>query len=1093
MSRYLPTKFLFVKAVMVLLLWAGSRPAIAQSVSSSTKVTLIGQNMPIKSALKTLRQQTGMRFQYEDGILDGQKKHTANFKDQPLSMVLDFLFEGTGISWKISESAILLKKNEVTAPVPNGGPAAERQTFEEVRGTVKDAAGGTIAGATVQVKGTTKGATTDVDGHFTLSDIQSGSVLIISTMGYETREVELKAPSILIGLNLDIRKLDETVIIAYGTTTKRLNTGSVSSVKAKDIEKQPVTNALQALQGRIPGMIITQQSGVPGGAFNVQIRGRNSLRPEGNRPLFIVDGVPYTSSLVQGIGTSIIGEGNPLNYINPADIESVDILKDADATAIYGSRGANGVVLITTKKGAPGKTRLNINLYRGIGKVGRRTDLMNTQQYLAMRREAFKNDNVIPDAAMAPDLTVWDSTRYTDWQDKMIGGTAQLTDIQTSFSGGSDNVQFLIGGGFHRETTVFPGNFADQKGNLHFNVTGITPNRKFKAMLSGSYMADHNNLSNNDFTSSIAEAPNAPEPYKPDGSLNWADNTWNNPFARLLWKYKNNTGNLISNSVFSYQLIPGLEIKTSLGYIKTEVSEVTTYPIASLNTATGLNTGSAAFANNNITSWSVEPQLEYTRTMGKGVLTALIGMSIQQSRTKGETVATFGVTDDALLESLKAAPSISIQSETNVVYKYNAGFARLNYSLLGRYLFNLTARRDGSSRFGPGRQFANFGALGLAWIFSEEEFAKKQLGFLSFGKIRGSYGTTGNDQISDYGYLSLLNPTQFPYQGAQGLYPANLYNPDFAWEINKKLEFGLELGFLKDRLLLTTSYYRNRSSNQLVGFSLPPSTGFNNIIANLPAVVQNTGFEMMLEGRIVSARNFTWSTAFNVSVPNNKLIEYPGIESSSYNAIYIVGQPITIQRLYQCLGADPATGQYIFADTKGNPTLNPQYLTDRTVIINTAPKYYGGLQNTLGYKGFQLDFLFQFVKQVGRNYRLGIYPGSMGVNQPLTVLDRWTKPGDQTNIQRFDPNYGLYQSYDYATGSNLSYSDASFIRLKNLSLSWQLPEGWKKKAHLENCRLYFQAQNLFTITNYQGLDPENQSFSSLPPLRVLTLGFQLTL
>lgn len=1093
MKGYLPTKFFICHAIMLLfLLWTGAYHASAQTAQSNPKVTLIGQNLTIKNALKSLRQQTGLRFQYEDGILEVQKRSSPNFRDEPLPIVLDFLFEGTNIVWKISENNILLKKNEAVTPGRKDRSEMEQPNFEEVRGTVKDAAGGVIAGATVQVKGSTKGTTTNVDGHFSLSDIRLGSVIIISTLGYETREVEVKAPSILIGLNLDIRKLDETVIVGYGTTTKRFNTGNVSTVKGSDIQKQPITNPLQALQARVPGMMITQQTGLPGGGFNVQIRGQNSLRVDGNKPLYIIDGVPYSSTMLPGTGYSIIGDGNPLNYINPVDIESIDVLKDADATAIYGSRGANGVVLITTKKGTAGKTKIDINVYRGIGMVTRKLDLLNTPQYLEMRRQGITNDGASPDPAMDPDLLVWDTTRYTDWQKEMIGGTAQITDIQGSISGGTENVQYLLGGGFHRETTVFPGNFADQKGNVHFNINASTPNKKFKARLSASYMADINNLSNTDFTNNILEAPNSPVPYKADGSLNWEDNTWSNPYALLLTKFRNSTNNLVSNSVLSYQVVPGLELKTSLGYTNMQVREIVTYPIAAVNPAFGMVNGSALFGDNNISSWIVEPQVDYKKEIGNGNLNVLVGMTIQQNRSVGTTLYADGYTDDALLESLRAATYLFVQNQTNILYKYNAAFARVNYNYLGRYILNLTGRRDGSSRFGPGRQFANFGAIGAAWIFTEENSIKRALPAISFGKLRGSYGTAGNDQIGDYGFMSLFNPNQYPYQGAPGLYPINLVNRDFAWEINKKLEFGLEFGLFKDRVLVNTSYFRNRSSNQLVGRSLPPSTGFNSIVANLPAVVQNSGWEFVLDTRNIISRNFSWSTSFNLSILRNKLVSYPGIEGSDYQYVYVVGQPLSIEGVYNAQGVDPETGQYMFLDYKGNLTANPEFTTDRTVLINKAPKYFGGLLNSLQYKGFQLDLLLQFVKQDGRNFRVGRYPGTFNNNQPTSVLDRWQQQGDRVSIQRYNADFSLAQSFDYANNSSLSFSDASFIRLKNIALSWQFPESLKNKIGLQNGRFYLQGQNVLTITNYLGLDPENQSFTNLPPLSVWTVGCQLT-
>lgn len=1072
-----------------------------KQANGSSKVSITGTGIPLKSVFKAIKKQTGLYVMYSSTLttLDREEKVTLNFKETPLDEVLRFVFKGKDLEWSYNDIVILVNKKKPTseiASVMEGDSSITK--IPAVTGRVIDANGNPVIGATVMVKGTAQGASTDAEGNFTLSNVTKNATLRISSIGYDTREVTVKGKSILTQLNVDVNKLDETVIIAYGTTTKRFNTGNVSTVKGEDIQRQPVSNPLAALQGRVPGMVITQQTGVPGGGFAVQIRGRNSVNLNvGNDPLYIVDGVPYPSKILPTNGRPIIGTGSPLNYINPSDIESIDVLKDADATAIYGSRGANGVVLITTKKGQAGKTTVNVNLYSGIGQVTRKIDYLNTPQYLEMRREAFKNDGQTPETWNAPDLLSWDTTRYTDWQKLLIGGKAHYTDMQASVSGGNTLTQYLIGASYHKETTVFPGNFSDRKGNVHFNVTNSSANQRFRILLDGSYLIDRNNLLSQDLTSYINLPPDAPPVYNEDGSLNWANSTWpnlviGNPLSATFRKFVRNTNNLIGNAVVSYRILPDLEIRTSFGYNNMQDDELQTFPLGALNPAFAqYNTPSSSFTNNNSSSWIIEPQVTYKWRLGKGRANVLMGTTFQQSNSKGQILNATGFASDALLENIQAAPNVSTQSVTNTVYKYNALFGRLNYNWEDKYLINLTARRDGSSRFGPGRQFANFGAVGIGWIFSKESFMEPASSFLSFGKLRVSYGTSGNDQIGDYQYLSTYRSVQYPYLGVQGLYPNNLFNNNFAWELNKKLEGGVELGFLKDRFLITASYYRNRSSNQLVGYDLPIITGFTSVTANLPAEVQNTGIEFTLITTNLQTKGFKWTTSANLTIPRNKLIAFPNLENTGYANSYIIGQPLTTTKVYHLIGVDAETGAYKFADNSGKPVDNPSYEKDRIALVNTDPKFYGGLQNNFQYKGFQLDVIFQFVKQTGVNYLFDALPGSSLGNEPITVLDRWQKNGDNKSIQRFNQDYNLYNAAEKALQSDRAYSDASFIRLKNLSFSYRFPESWNQKIHLQNFQLYMQCQNLLTITNYKGMDPENQGGAvTLPPLRVLTLGIR---
>jgi TonB-linked SusC/RagA family outer membrane protein len=1085
---------------------------------SQERVSLVEKDAPLKEVLKEIGRQTGYRYFFVDQWEAQAKKITVDVKNVSLEAVLDLCFKDQPFTYSIVDRTIVVQQKGVEKKATSATSPPS-----DIKGRVTNDKGEPLVGASIEIRGSKKGALTDANGVFELRQVDPDARVIISYTGYVSQEISVRRGAFLpVSLVQSINSLDETVVIAYGTTTKRLSTGDVSTVKAADIEKQPVANPLLALEGRVPGMFITQSSGLPGSGVTVRVQGQNSIS-NGNDPLYVIDGVPYTSQLLPGISGILGGSGgivsggvgtisgNPLSFINPADIESIDVLKDADATAIYGSRAANGAILITTKKGKAGQTKVDINLQDGWGQVARKLGLMNTPEYLQMRHEALKNDGIVSPAATDYDINgAWDATRYTDWQKKLIGGTAQYMNANAGISGGSALTQYLVGGSYHRETTVFPGDLSDQKGSLHFNINNISADRKFHLQLSGSYMVDNNRLLGTDLTNTaIKLAPNAPAIYNTDGSLNWAPiasgvSTWTNPLSYLYNKYSNKTNNLISNAVLSYRVLPGLDIRTSLGYTNLQSNETIINPlVAVLPESRPATNRTAVYGSNSINSWIVEPQASYERSIGRGKLQMLAGTTVQQNNSNGQQLRGTGYNSDLVLEDIKSAAAVTVVSTIASVYKYNALFGRLNYNWMDKYLIDLSARRDGSSRFGAANQFHNFGAAGAAWIFTREDFFNKSLPFVSFGKLRASYGTTGNDQIGDYRFLNLYNPTSVatPYQGTIGLLPNGLTNPYLQWEETRKWQFGMDLGLWKDRILFNVNYFYNRSSNELINYALPYLAGFTSVTRNFPATVQNSGWEYSLNTVNIKTRDFDWTSRINLTLPQNKLVAFPNLSTSTYASNLVVGEPITIVKLFHFLGVDPATGVYQFADSHGTPTSSPNAITDKTVLVNTAPKFYGGFDNSFRYKGFELDMLFQFVKQVGLNYFFGSEPGyyysttNVG-NQPLTVLPHWQKPGDITSIQRYSTysSSSLVNAFNNASNSSdAAYSDASYIRLKNLSLSWQLPDGWIRKVRLQNARLYLQGQNLLTITRYMGMDPENRSTASLPPLRVLTFGLQVGL
>jgi TonB-linked SusC/RagA family outer membrane protein len=1109
----LPFKPLLVMKLIILLTFVATFNASAGVVGQN--ITLSKKDATLESIFKEIKKQSGYDFVYNSDWLIHAGRISIDVTNAPIRAVLDMCFKGQPFSYEINDRLIVVKKvSEVN--IIKGGNAVPPSV---VSGIITGENGEPLAGATVMIKSLGKSGQTNEKGEFILKNIPNGVYKVeVSFVGYERSVTEVVVVNNTGKLSLFLKKslnsLDATVIKGYYNSTQRLNTGDVTTVKGEDIQMQPVTDPLLALEGRVPGLYIQQTSGVPGAYSTILLRGQNFIHNinnpvySDNDPLYIIDGVPFNSTpLTSGaIGGGVVGSpGNgvgqgmsPFNSLNPLDIESIEVLKDADATAIYGSRGANGVILITTKKGNAGNTKFDANVYTGTGKVTRTLNMLNTQQYLQMRNESFINDAQTPNPTYDYDLTFWDTTRFTNWQRVLLDNRSPFTNAQVNLSGGNVNTQFLIGGGFSKQGTVFPGNYSDQKGSMHINLTHASLDQRFHVLFTASYLDDNSTLPQADFTGSITLPPNAPAIYDANGNLNWQPNngtaTWTNPLASTVLHANAVTDNLISNLAFNFQLLPGLQVKSSFGFNHTQMNQsiITPATIAAPPYNNDPDVRSNDFATTDLKTWIIEPQINYLMRIGKGKLDALAGATFQQNIQNSLSQGASGFASDALISDPLAATTNYLFAKTYSLYRYTAVFSRINYNWQEKYLINITGRRDGSSRFGPGRQFGNFGAVGTGWIFSKEKFMEYSPSFVNFGKLRASYGITGSDQIANYQYLSTYTPYSPTYQGNTGLTPTGLSNPYYSWEGVKKLEAALELGFLESRILLTFSYYRNRTNNQLVGYPLPALTGFTTVQANLPAIVQNTGKELSINTINIKVKDFTWTSALNLTIPESKLIAYPNIGNSSYSGIYAVGQSIFAKQLYNYTGVNPQTGLYTFSTKNINAI--PSYPQDLELSKPITQKFYGGIQNSFTYKGLHLDIFIQFVKQLGYNY-LPYFnmPGIAFQNLPTVVMSRWQKVGNNTNIEKFSQTVGTpFTAYQNLIASNAVISDASFIRLKNLSISYQLPTVWRKKALIQNARVYVQCQNLFTISKYLGLDPETGGLN-LPPLRMITAGIQITL
>ncbi|HUC81386.1 MAG TPA: SusC/RagA family TonB-linked outer membrane protein [Flavisolibacter sp.] len=1081
--------------ILLLLVICINLSATAQTTGDGT-ISLSVKNAPLEEVFKEIRKQSGYAFVYTREQLQKTLPVSIQLKDVSLQQALDALFTGQPFTYILEGNHIAIREKPITtAPSP--------QLRNEVTGVVRDEEGQTLGAATVAVKGSLIATATNEKGEYHLKTQASNAILVISAVGFRTKEVPLLGRTVVdVVLTVMVSELDKTVIIAYGSTTRRLSTGSIEKLTAQEIAKQPVSNPLAALQGRIPGLLITQSSGMAGAGFSVQLRGQNSII-QGSEPLFIIDGVPFSSgnSPINQLSNAAGPAGlSPLHLLNPSDIESIEVLKDADATAIYGSRGANGVILITTKKGKAGTTRVTVNVYRGWSKVTRTMDMLNTSQYVGMRREAFANDGVVPNPTNAPDLLLWDTTQYTDLRKLLIGGTAHTLDAQLSFSGGNAGTQYRVGGGYRKETTVFPTDLGDQKASLQFNLHHTSANQKLSLTLSGNYLADKNRLHFGDPTRYLVLPPHI-QLRDSLGKINWVQNGVafssigfgenSNPLANLASLYTGKFHHLLSNLQLNAKVTSSLSVRINLGYNTLSSDESQLNPSSSLDPTLGMLPYSyfgTAFSK----SWILEPQVHYQKKWKDNKLEVLLGATIQQREQSSLTVHAGDYSNDLNLPSIAGAGTVNTNNGYSQ-YRYTALFGRLNYNYRDEYLLNITGRRDGSSRFGPRSRFSNFGAFGAAWIFSKNRLLRNPFSFLSFGKVRASYGITGNDQIGDYRFLDTWTASSQTYQGIGSLNPTTLFNPDYAWEVNKKLEAAIELGFFADRFVFSAAYFRNHSGNQIVQYSLPIQTGFSSVGKNLAASIRNWGWEFSAQTRNFTGK-FSWTSNLNLSITRNKLLDFPGLATSSYSTTYTIGAPLSARKVYQYLGIG-ADGVYQFNDVNKDGKMDR---ADREVLVNPAPSFYGGIQNNLSYGGFECTLFLELKKQSGFNYLRNLNslpPGTMR-NQPLIALERWQAPGDQTTIQKFTTTVGrpaYTASVSHIGNSDAIYGDASFVRVKNISLSYQLNPKWLKPLHFSEGRIYLQAQNLFTITGYQGADPENQNFFVLPPLKTFAAGVHFSL
>lgn len=1093
-------------------------------------VSLNVRNASLELVFKEFKKQTGYNFFYNDAMVRTGIPVSVDLKSMPLEDALKQALRDQPLTFSIVNKTVVLK-DKLTQPDFTTLPAPP----EELHGRVADSLGNMLIGATVRVKGTKEVVITDGNGNFVLKNVDDKQILIVSFTGYITKEVPVKEGNnrvYMIRLSRSSNPLDEVQVIAYGTNTRRYNVGNVSTLTSADIKASGSNNITNALNGRVPGLEVSVFSGVPGARQAIQARGQNTLASSASimpydQPLIIVDGIPLPtqnddiSMLLTSFNSGNGASGfSALNGLNPSDIESISVLKDADATSIYGSQGANGVVVITTKKGKPGRSRVNVSVVTGPSKISRGLDMMDTRQYLNIRHQAITLDSITTfpsDQSYFRDLFVFDTTKYTDFVKKYFGGTANSTDAHLSMSGGSNSSTYIVSAGYTRQTYNLPGDFADKRYTLHSALGTHSANNKIRADFGSDVSYESNNSSG---STSLGKAmmmvPDNPDMLDANGNLVWIykgqDVSSNNLLAELKKPYNINSYLFNNYLRLGYEVIPGLNLAVNAGWAMNMTKQYSSLPLAAVKPGNGTS-ASANFGHSTDQTINVEPQLDYKKSIGDGELQVLLGGTYRKVSSNFTQQLGTGYTDDELLGTIMAATTVS-NSDGAGIYKYVAGFGRINYIYKDKYIANLTGRRDGSSNFGPGRRFGNFSSIGVGWIISEEPFMKPLSKVLSFAKISGNYGTNGSDGNSPYKYQpywKVSSVTSTPsFDGTRPYTANNLYNPNYSWASKHSINLGLDLGFMDDKLLVNIAYYHSRTGNQLTAYTLPTQTGFSSVVKNMDAVLQDAGLELSITSRNITTKNFRWTTGFNISGNRNKLISFPGLATSAYAATYSIGKSTNRIYGFKYAGINDTTGVFQYYKANGALTYTPSYSNvslggDMQEIANAQTDFFGGLNNNFSYKNWNLSLFFKFSKAMTRNYLNGLQyssnlPGTQ-VNLPVSMQNMfWTKPGDHATLQRLTTGYYgaakngqlAQRAGNYFSSSSAVYSDNTYLRLKSVMLSYSLSENSVKKLHIQGCTFNITAQNLFTITNYKFGDPEMPgTLYTIPMQLIVTGGFNL--
>lgn len=947
-------------------------------------------------------------------------------------------------------------------------------------------------------------AVTDCSGMARFSYNEYPVHLFLTHVSRRSMPLTICKDSTTITLPIDPQSLDE-VLVNHGVKRKLVTTASYTTIEHKAVSydgsyQRPTsisTATVQSmLEGQVPGLLVTQSSGVPGCSDYLSVRGQASVF-NGTDPLYIIDGVPASAgneSLSYIQSNSAGGSLSPWGFIAPADIERIDVLRDADATAIYGSRGANGVILITTRHWKAGLPKLEVEFSSGVGEITRRTPFMNTGEYLVLRRDGLQNSGLSANDTTAPDLKVLDTTHNFDWGKWLIGRQAPLANIGLSISGGERRNNYTAAINYLKESTPFPTQPDHDRLTTNFNYNHLSINRRWTLQAAGlgGYDANHQFVSF-DPAGFQTTAPDAPPTLDKSGQLNFPPGLlYFNPMSVIRQPYEALSTNYLLSMVNSYAVNEHLRGKATVGLDQVQTHEYGEMPLASQDPASS-PTATGYFASTRFDHRVFEPELEYSGRAGKLEANWIAGASFEASMEHaGARTDTGYASDAALAHHDHATP---IDTSTAVASdNYTSLYSGLTGNWDDRYILNITARRDGSSRFPTDHRFGNFGAAALAWVFTGGNLPPRWLSGISYGKLKLSEGVTGNNQIGD---RTLQNPIAYfqSFQSIPGLYPST--PTATGWEKTYKTELSLDLGFFRNRILFNATAYRHLSDNLLQnGFlaSMPSSLSSS----NWPVVLQNSGVELSVSASIWDNNSFSWDVSANWTVPKSKLVSFTQLASSPYAGRLVVGQSINVFRGFVYKGVDRETGLYTFADLNNDRRLTD---ADQKVVGKFDVTGFGGIQNTIRWKQFQIQVLVDARVATGMNYLAAVFanntPGSINAglssNMPKALVDHWRYMGDRASYQKpmaapdVQTDSALYR---YLNSSAL-LANTSFVRVRHVSIVYTLPPVRALAMGLSSLSIFMEAQDLLVFGPYKGVDPEIQSVGTTPTMKTIELGIRV--
>ena len=993
-----------------------------------------------------------------------------------------------------------------------------------VTGKVADEVGNPMSGASVTVKGSKTAVLTKTDGSFSLQVPSNTKSLVVSFVGSENFEIVLGIQSsYAVSLKKKFDPLEEVVVTGYQVRKKRDEAGAISTVKARDIENLPNLSIDKALQGKAAGVLVQSSNGIPGGAINVRIRGQGSLLA-GNDPLYIIDGVQFNTRLDGGFT-----QNNPLAFLNPDDIESIDILKDAASAAIYGSNASNGVIIVTTKKGKSGKTKFNVNYNTGYATILKKLQMSNSQQYFQLRAEAYGNANNLPWDNLAVLQTVLSEIRIPtagittvdqakaaaaalqtyDWQDAAFRN-GKVSNYEMNLSGGNEKTTFRVSGNYtSQEAVVSKADF--KRAGLKMDVQNKATDRlTIGSSISLSTFTQLNPFAvSGSFLGSAAFSASAIIPVNPiynaDGSyygmpgqtpanligiLNQnviAVNDYNSGYQR--------TNQMVGNITADYKINDWLTFKTLAGM---DYRLVQGKNVRDSRTADGFaNKGSVTTQSNWNTNINTYQTLNFVKSFGtRHRLDGLVGFEYRQENNEQTNSNAITFPTYQFTSQTNAAAAGGVPSETYTGFKRNGFFGKVNYGFDRKYLIAFTMRYDGSSRFGADNRYGTFWGLSGAWNIDREKFLINS-NTISSLKLRASYGSTGNDQIGNFDGLGLYGAGGI-YNGSSGIAYTQLANPDLRWERNITTNLGLDFSLFNNRITGALEVYSRDTKDLLLQQPLQTTTGFTSITSNI-GKVNNKGIELTLGGDIIKARKpgaFNWNINFTFAYNKNEVKElYGGLQILPNDNSVQVGQPLGVLFTQQMAGVNPATGRTMWYDTLGNLTYQVLAKDRRLIGPQNTPKYYGGLTNRLTFRNFTFEWFF--------NYEYGRYANDGQVNflneniGRLNVLEdvynqRWTAPGQVTFFPRYNVNGTEAKSSGSQSGTR-NFFKADYIRLKNVAMYYDLSSSLVKKAGLSSFRFYIQGTNLWTKSDWFSYDIEfvGTATGIVPQSKNYTVGIQV--